>query len=120
MLLAGLRRIASISLVLLGATVAVSALLGLAAGAGIEHAISLGLYVLGALLLSGCFLFGIRGPLRGVSKTGETMPLLRSSRIRRATLDERSEATQTAVLLFVAGILAIVLGSLIDPRHRTF
>jgi hypothetical protein len=120
MLLAGLRRVAGISLALLGGTVAISALLGFAAGAGLGRSVSVGLYVLGTLLLAGCFVFGVRGPLRGVSRTGETAPLLGSRRIRRATDDERSEATRTALLLFAFGILAILLGSLIDPMHRTF
>lgn len=120
MLLTGVRRIAGMSFALLGGTVTISALLGLAAGAGVERSISVGLYVLGTLLLVGCFVFGVRGPLRGVSRTGETVPLLGSRRVRRATDDERSEATKTALLLFVFGILAILLGSLIDPVHRTF
>lgn len=120
MLSAALRRIAGVATVVLGVTVAVSALLGLAAGAGIERSISVGLYILGATLLAGCFAFGVKGPMRGISKTGETVSLLGARGVRRATGDERSEATRTAILLFVAGIVVIVLGSLIDPAHSTF
>jgi hypothetical protein len=120
MLLAGLRRLAIIAGVVLGGTIAVSALLGAAAGSNIGHAVSVGLYVLGAVLLVGCFLFGARGPLRGMSKTGETVSMLGARGVRRATGEERSEATRTALLLFAAGIVVILLGSLIDPNHRTF
>ena len=120
MLLAGLRRLAIIAAVALGGTVLVSAGLGAAAGASITRAISVGLYVLGAVLLVGCFLFGARGPLRGISQSGETVPMVGARGVRRATHDERSEATRTALLLFVAGLLVIFLGSLIDPAHSTF
>ena len=120
MLLAGVRRIVVFSVPLLVGTAGLSALLGAAAGAGIERAVSVGFYVLGAILLVGCFVFGVRGPLRGVSRTGEGAPLLGAASVRRATSDERSDATRTAVLLFVLGILVIVLGSLVDPTHSTF
>jgi hypothetical protein len=120
MLFAAARRIAVICGPVVAITVAISAALGVAAGAGIERSVSVGLYVLGALLLVGCFLFGVRGPLRGVSETGEATALIGARRTRRASNDERSEATQTALLLFVFGILVIVAGSLIDPVHSTF
>jgi hypothetical protein len=120
MLLAGFRRLATIGAALLAATVALSVLLGLAAGADLLRAIAVGLYVLGALLLAGCFVFGVRGPLRGVSETGETAPIIGARGYRRATPDERSESTRIAVLLFVLGIVVILIGSAIDPAHRAF
>ena len=120
MVLAGLRRLGIIAGAVLFGTIAVSALLGVAAGASVERAISVGLYVLGAVLLVGCFLFGARGPLRGMSKSGETVPMLGARGVRRATGEERSEATRTALLLFAAGLVVIFLGSLIDPAHSTF
>ena len=103
MLLAGVRRLVGIAVALLGGTVALSILLGLAAGSGVARSVSVGLYVLGTLLLVGCFVFGVRGPLRGVSRTGETVPLVSSRQIRRATEEERTEATKTALLLFMFG-----------------
>jgi hypothetical protein len=120
MLLPAARRIALICLPVLGGTVLLSALLGLALGDDIARSVSVGLYVLGTVLLGGCFVFGVRGPLRGVSQTGETVSVVGARRMRRATTDERREATHVALLLFVAGILVIVLGSMIDPTHRTF
>jgi hypothetical protein len=120
MLLAAARRIALICVPVLGGTILLSVLLGLAVGAGLERSISVGLYVLGTVLLGGCFVFGVRGPLRGISQTGETVSIVGARRMRRATTDERTEATHVALLLFVAGILVIVLGSMIDPTHRSF
>ncbi len=102
----------------LSATVVLSALLGLVAGARISRAIALGLYVVGAVLLVGCFVFGVRGPMRGVSSSGETVPVLGARRLRRASGDERTEASRTAVLLFTFGISLIVIGSIVDPAHR--
>ncbi|MGZ4339834.1 MAG: hypothetical protein ACXVQ3_07240 [Gaiellaceae bacterium] len=119
-LLHAARRLALIYGAVLGATVVLSTLLGVAAGASLERSIAVGLYVSGALLLVGCFVVGARGPLRGAGHSGETVPLLGARRVRRATSDERNEASRTAVLLFVLGLTLIVLGSLLDPAHKAF
>jgi hypothetical protein len=119
-LLAGVRRIATIYLGILVATVALSALFGLAAGASILRSIAVGLYLAGAVLLVGCFVTGARGPLRGVSRQGDVVSVLGARRVRRATTDERSEAGRTSILLFFLGLALIVVGALLDPAHRTF
>ena len=72
------------------------------------------------MLLAGCFVFGVRGPLRGVSESGETVPVLGARRLRRASDDERSEASRTAILLFVLGLSLVFVGSLFDPRAYDF
>ena len=120
MLLAGARRIALAYGAIIAGTIALSALLGLAAGASVSRSIAVGLYLAGALLLVGCFLVGVRGPLRGVSKTGDVVPVVGARRVRRATGDERNEAARTSILLFLLVLGLVVLGSLIDPAHRTF
>jgi hypothetical protein len=104
----------------LGATVVVAILLALAAGAGLVRAIAVGFYVDGIALLVGCFVFGVRGPLRGVSREGDTVTVVGAKRIRRATEEERSESARIALILFALGIAVVILGSLIDPAHRTF
>jgi hypothetical protein len=114
------RRLAIIYGAILAVTVVVSLLLGLAAGASVGRSISVGLYVVGAVFLVGCFVVGARGPLRGRGSGGETVPLFGARGVRRATEDERSEASRTAILLFVLGLTLIVLGSLLDPAHRAF
>jgi hypothetical protein len=120
MLRAGIRRIAVFYISALGGTVGLSALLGLAAGAEIARAIALGLYVVGAVLLVGCFVFGVRGPLSGVSQSGDAAPVVGASRLRTASRDERSEATWTSILLFLVGLSLIVIGSVVDPNQKAF
>jgi hypothetical protein len=119
-LLGGVRRLAIIYAAVLGGTVVVSALVGLALGASVLRSISVGLYLAGAVLFLGCFVIGARGPLRGVNKTGETVPLMGARHVRRASSDERSEAARTSILLFALGLTLVVLGALLDPAHKTF
>jgi hypothetical protein len=119
-LLQGARRLAIAYGAILAATVVVSALLGLLAGASIARSIAVGLYVVGAVFLVGCFVVGARGPLRGSGRGGENVPLLGARNLRRATADERTESSRTALLLFVLGLTLVVLGSLLDPAHRAF
>ena len=114
------RRIAVLSGAVVAVTVLASALLGLVSGGSIQRAIAVGFYVAGATLLAGCFVTGVRGPLRGVSKSGETASTLGTRRVRRATPDERTEATRTAILLFFLGLFQIVLGGLFDPTRSLF
>lgn len=116
----GLRRLGLIYLAILLGTVVLSALLGLAAGANVVRAIAVGLYVAGAALLGGCFVVGARGPLRGVSREGDTVPLVGARGVRRATSEERTESSRTAIVLFLLGLSLVVLGSLIDPAHKSF
>ncbi len=120
MLVAGFRRLATILGSLIAATVVISLLLGVAAGSSVGRSVSVGLYVLGIMLLVGCFVFGVRGPLRGVSSTGQSVPVIAARRIRTATPDERGEATRISLLLFVLGIVIVVIGSVIDPSHKAF
>jgi len=114
------RRLALIFAAVLGATVVVSVILGLLAGSSIGRSVAIGLYVAGAVALLGCFVMGARGPLRGTGSAGESTPLLGARKVRRATSDERTEASRTAVLLFALGLVLVVLGSVIDPAHRAF
>jgi hypothetical protein len=114
------RRLGLIFGAVLGSTVVVSLLVGLAAGKSLGRSVAIGLYVAGAVALLGCFVMGARGPLRGTGSAGESAPLLAAKRVRRATSDERSEASRTAVLLFALGLVLVVIGSVIDPAHRAF
>jgi hypothetical protein len=114
------RRLVLIFATVLGSTVVVSLLLGLAAGKSLGRSVAIGLYVAGAVALLGCFVMGARGPLRGTGPAGEGAPLLAAKRVRRATSDERSEASRTAILLFALGLVLVVIGSVVDPAHRAF
>jgi hypothetical protein len=114
------RRLAIIYGSILAGTVVLSTLIGLAAGASIARSIAVGLYVVGAVFLVGCFVVGARGPLRGSGQGGESVPVVGARRLRRATADERTESSRTAILLFVLGLTLVVLGSLVDPTHSAF
>ena len=120
MLLGAARRILIIFAGVVGATVIVSLLIGLAAGSSAARAVSVGLYCAGVLMLVGCFVVGARGPLRGVTQTGETVPLLGARRVRKATGDERSDAARTSLFLFLLGVVLVLIASLIDPTHKAF
>jgi hypothetical protein len=119
-LAAAFRRLALIYGAIVLLTIFFSAAFGLIAGSSLERALAVGFYIAGALLLVGCFIVGARGPLRGVSAEGDTSGLVGARRVRRATTDERSEATRTALLLFVFGLSLVVVGSLLDPARSTF
>jgi hypothetical protein len=114
------RRLAIIFAAVLGSTVVVSVLLGLVGGKSLGRSVAIGLYVAGAVALLGCFVMGARGPLRGAGASGESAPLIAARKVRRATSDERSEASRTAILLFALGLVLVVLGSVIDPAHKAF
>lgn len=118
MFLRAARRIGLIYAGIVGGTIVVSLLIGLAAGGSLLHAVAVGLYVVGAMFLLGCFVTGVRGPLRGVSRTGETVPLVGARGVRRASVFERLESTKISLLLFALGFSLIVLGALLDPAHR--
>lgn len=120
MLLQAARRVALILAAITGVTVAASILIGLVAGSSLARSVSVGLYVAGVALLVGCFIVGARGPLRGVNRTGETVPVLGARRVRRATGDERSDSVQTALFLFALGLVLVVVAALIDPAHQAF
>ena len=73
------------------------------------------------MALLGCFVMGARGPLRGTGASGESTPApRRPGRCAGRRSDERTEATRTAILLFVLGLVLVVIGSVIDPAHKTF
>jgi hypothetical protein len=55
-----------------------------------------------------------------VGRGGETVPLMGARRVRRATGDERTDASRTAIFLFALGLALIVFAALIDPAHKAF
>jgi hypothetical protein len=114
------RRILVIYGIVLGGTVVLALIFGLLAGADPARAVAVGLYLAGAAFLVGCFVVGARGPLRGVSREGDTVPLVGAHSVRRASGEERMDATKTAILLFLLGLSLVVIGSALDPVHRTF
>lgn len=95
----------------------VSALIGLALGAGLNRAISLGYYLVGSFLLVAGFFIGNRGPLRSKRETGGLF-FFGPRVVRRATPDEREEAINTSAVFVLLGLALIILGVLADDRYR--
>jgi hypothetical protein len=115
LLLAAARRFALLLGGIAGATAGVAALLGLAAGAGLNRAVTVGLYLVGCFLLVGGFFVGNWGPVR---LQGEDASPLGARRVRWASRDERVLALNDSAILICVGLALIVLAALIDDRTR--
>lgn len=126
MIRSGLRRLAIAFGVIFALTTVISLIIGALAHASLERAIAVGFYVAGAAVLVGCFLLGLRGPLRadfGAEQQHLELPrrgVLMPRSIRRATPDERVESKRNALALFALGMLLIVIAVAFDPRRRAF
>jgi hypothetical protein len=114
---AALRRLA---LLLLGSALGIglfSALLGLALGASLARAVSLGYYLAGSFLMIAGFFIGNRGPLRTTREPGG-MFFIGPRVVRRATLEEREETINTSAVFVALGFALIILGAFADDRYR--
>jgi hypothetical protein len=109
------RRIAVIFLVLAGGTGALALLIGLAAGAGIGRALSVGWYSIGSVLLISGFFIGNRGPARPQGEGWSAFSLQRW--VRWASPDEQRESISFSALLVVLGFVLIILGAIADTRY---
>ena len=121
-LASGARRFTIILVGVLAGTGIPAVLVGLALGVGIRRAVSVTFYCVGAALLAGTVITGVRGPLRADYKTepGPLGRLVAPRTIRRATAEERSEGTRLAVFLFAVGMLVLLVGAALDPVHNNF
>jgi hypothetical protein len=121
-----LRILALVAVVVLG-TSAISAALGALAGKGIHHSIAIGFYVVGAAVLVGSFVLGMRGPLRAEwSEDGEADDVpgprrgILPHKIRRTTPDERTDAKRSSLALSAFGIALLLIGVFADPSRHAF
>jgi hypothetical protein len=113
MLLAAARRLLLIFLIVGGGAILVGASVGLLVGSSLNRSISLGLYLVGSVLLLGGFLMGSRGPVRRV---GEEGPMTVGRALRRATPEEMRESVNLSFLLVAVGIVLLMLAVAIDRR----
>lgn len=137
MLLSGLRRLLIIFIAIFAITAVVSIVLGALDHVSLERALAVGFYAVGAAVLLGSFVFGLRGPVRGEwkdDKEGEIPQVvppeavpraglfggIMPRSVRRTTLDERKEARLNSIALFVLGIALILIGSGFDPARKPF
>ena len=117
---AGLRRLLAIVLTVSTATAAVALLLGLAVGSEPLRAVATGFYLVGSFALIAGVAVGMRGPTRP-ARTPEPEPAvslfglgIAARGARRATPEERHEATGLAWLLLGLGTMLIVVGIVAD------
>jgi hypothetical protein len=118
MLGAALRRlvllIGSVVLVI----VAVSAGIGALAGSNIGRAVSVGLYLIGTLLLASGVFIGSRGPVR--SRNPRYDHLIGPRLVRWATREEQERVLSDSAILVMLGFVLVVIGLVVDGRHRIF
>jgi hypothetical protein len=118
-ILGALRRFAVMYGSIGGSTVILSLSFGALAGAPLSRSIAIGLYLVGSLILIFGFFVGNRGPFRHDHGGDDSYTFIPRG-IRRATLQERSEAINISVLFVVLGLGLILLGVLSDSSHKLF
>jgi hypothetical protein len=112
---AAARRLAVIAGAVIGGTAVVALLIGLAAGASVGRALSLGWYLGGSALLIGGFFVGNRGPARPQGDAWNPLSMQRWT--RWASPEEQRESISFSALLVILGLVLIVLGAVVDSRH---
>ena len=99
-------------------------LLGLAIGASARRSLSVTYYCVGAALLVGTVVTGVKGPFRaeyrGRVEPGPLGRLTAPRTLRRASTDERMEGQRLAGFLVAIGIIILAVGAAFDPIHNNF
>lgn len=125
MLRSGLRRLGIAFGAICALTSVISLIIGALAHASLERALAVGFYLAGAAVLVGCFIFGLKGPVRADYGTSEQVEqpmrsvLMPRSR-RRATPEERVESRRNSLALFALGIVLIAIAAAFDPKRNAF
>ena len=135
MFVAALRRLASISVIAIGVTVAVSLFIGLLIGSGVARALTLGFYFVGSFLLISGFFVGNRGPVRikheereepgsvanaTAASTIFPIPGFSGRRMRWASQGEQNETINNSAIFIVLGLLLVFIGVAFDSNHSLF
>lgn len=115
-LLAGVRRFGLLLAAVLAATVVISALVGAIGGDGLRRAVSVGMYLVGSVLVVGALFVSSRPPVR--SDRGGGVLNQPTGRARFATAEERRDGFSVAWVLLAVGMTVIVVGLLVDGRQR--
>jgi len=117
----GLLRLAVAAAVVLAVVSVLSVLLGLLGHVPVRRAVSVGMYGVGALMMTLGVLHGVRPPVRvdgDRSQMGAFGVLFPLGRVRAATPDEHRDTRSSAALFVGLGMMLVVIGALIDPSHR--
>jgi hypothetical protein len=118
-LLAGLRRFAVMAAVAVAATAGVSALVAVAGGQDVRRAITVGLYLVGAVCVMLGFFAGNRAPVRAADggMPGIFGGLVSRGPARWATAQERDDQVSASALFVTLGLVLVAAGLLVDARH---
>jgi hypothetical protein len=117
---AGLARALKLLLAAAAASAAVALAVGLANGSSLTRSVSVGWYCSGALLLAFGLVASSRGPTRDTDSGAWSPITLRNRSLRWATRSEQEESLEVSAVLVVLGLVLIVLGVAVDPRHPLF
>jgi hypothetical protein len=115
-LAAAARRFAALLAGVAALTAVLSLLVGLAVGASVDRALSVGFYLVGCFLLIGGFFLGNRGPVRPKDEAGPSMFGPRF--MRWATPAEREDTLNTSAAFVATGFVLLLVGALVDSRVR--
>jgi len=118
-LLGGVRRLLLLTASIGGATLALSLLLALLAGASLRRSIAVGFYLVGSVLLLTGFFVGNRGVLRAEGDLDRPSLFFGfgRKRIRSATGEEQRESVHVSALVIGLGIALLILGTLADNER---
>ena len=117
MIFAALSRFLVLSIGVAAGTAAISLVAGLLAGSDADRSVSLGLYIIGSLLLVGGFFMGNRGPLR-LKGDSTLLPFVGPRLVRKATLEEREEAINSSAVFVSVGLVLILIALVVDSRYE--
>jgi hypothetical protein len=119
-LVGGLKRLAGLVAVTAAGTVVASGVLGVLLGVSIGRAVTVGLYLIGCLCLVLGFFYGNRPPVRvdGDGTPGGLGGLVRQGPARWSSPEERRDEIATSAVFVALGFALIVIGALVDGRHR--
>jgi hypothetical protein len=118
LLRAASRRFVVLVAAVVGVTVACSAALGAIGGGNVGRAITLGLYLVGALAVFAGVMIGSRGPSR--SKNARFESLIGPRLVRWATPEEQRQTLSDSAIFVTVGLILIFIGLLVDGRHTLF
>jgi uncharacterized membrane protein len=104
----------------IGATAALSLLVGAILGAGIERSLALGFYLIGCFLILAGFFVANRGPARvkgEADAVGGLFAFFGTRRVRWASLREQNETINSSAVFVTLGFILIAVGFAFDTKH---
>jgi hypothetical protein len=119
-IVAGVRRFAIVTAVVVVVTALLSLAFGLLVGDSVNRSLSVGFYLAASMsMLLGVF-FGIRPPVRqegDAGALGGLFGIFGSGPVRFATPEEREDSLSSSAVFVVLGLVLVLFGLVCDGRH---